>query len=208
MTARRRATVRKQPTQERARETVKAILAAATQLFVNDGFASATTARIAERAGVSVGSLYQYYPNKESLLVALGRRHIAQGHQRFEAVLNQESLDGLGLVELMRVMVHAMLELHLAEPALHRVLMHEVPPQALITKAKEESERALLLQLERVLARQAEVRAKALRLSVALVARTVESLTHWYVIEAPMPRIEREAFVDEVVTMVCGYLRA
>src|ERR1035438_527887 len=61
---------RKSPKQSRAQETVKAILEAFTQVFSRDGASKANTNRVAERAGVSIGSLYQYFPNKEAILAA------------------------------------------------------------------------------------------------------------------------------------------
>jgi AcrR family transcriptional regulator len=64
-------TPRKEPRQPRARATVDAILGAAVQLIRRDGVGAWTTNHVAERAGVSVGSLYQYFPSKESLLTAL-----------------------------------------------------------------------------------------------------------------------------------------
>jgi AcrR family transcriptional regulator len=66
---------RKKPQQERARVTVAAILEAAGQLLVQKGFAGSSTNAIAKRAGVSIGSLYQYFPNKESIFLALLEGH-------------------------------------------------------------------------------------------------------------------------------------
>ena len=62
---------RKKPIQERAKATVDAIYEAALQLFVRDNYSAVTTDKIAERAGVSIGTLYQYFPNKESILVGM-----------------------------------------------------------------------------------------------------------------------------------------
>jgi AcrR family transcriptional regulator len=62
---------RKKPVQERSQLTVEAIVVAATRIFREAGFAAATTNRVAELAGVSVGSLYQYFPNKLALLTAV-----------------------------------------------------------------------------------------------------------------------------------------
>lgn len=67
---------RKTPLQTRATLTVEAILEATIQVLLRDGFEKLTTTRIADRAGVSVGTLYQYYPNKKSLLRALLERHL------------------------------------------------------------------------------------------------------------------------------------
>ncbi|WP_439528100.1 TetR/AcrR family transcriptional regulator [Pannonibacter sp.] len=64
---------RKQPRQGRSRQTCDAILEASARILEEDGIARFTTNRIAERAGVSIGSLYQYYPSKEAILAALIR---------------------------------------------------------------------------------------------------------------------------------------
>jgi AcrR family transcriptional regulator len=66
---------RKLPQQERSRIAVEAILEATTRILTEEGYEKANTNRIAERAGVSIGSLYQYFPNKESLMTALMVQH-------------------------------------------------------------------------------------------------------------------------------------
>jgi AcrR family transcriptional regulator len=68
-------TPRKLPKQDRSRVTVEAILEATTRILVEEGYDKANTNRIAERAGISIGSLYQYFPNKESLMTALMEQH-------------------------------------------------------------------------------------------------------------------------------------
>src|SRR5260221_6509172 len=76
MAARTRTAPRKQPRQGRSQATVEAILTATSRILVKEGFDRASTNRIAEQAGVSIGSLYQYFPSKEALVVALMQRHI------------------------------------------------------------------------------------------------------------------------------------
>src|SRR5687768_18611571 len=66
---------RKQATQERSRATVDALIEANARILVKEGFDKASTNRIAETAGVSVGSLYQYFPSKEALVAAVIDRH-------------------------------------------------------------------------------------------------------------------------------------
>lgn len=67
---------RRRPVQERSQATVEFVLEAAAQVFKREGF-GATTNRIAAAAGVSIGSLYEYFPNKQALLLALAERHVA-----------------------------------------------------------------------------------------------------------------------------------
>jgi AcrR family transcriptional regulator len=67
---------RRSPKQQRAESTVDAVLTAASQILVRDGVERLSTTAVAERAGVSIGSLYQYFRNKEDLLVALAKREV------------------------------------------------------------------------------------------------------------------------------------
>src|SRR3569833_2023390 len=70
---------RKQPRQVRAELTRQRILTAAAHVFAEHGYAAGTTNRIAERARISIGSLYQYFPNKDAILAALLARHLDRG---------------------------------------------------------------------------------------------------------------------------------
>lgn len=67
---------RKRPQQRRSRDTIDTIFEATIQVLLANGFDKTTTLQIADRAGVSVGSLYQYFPNKRALLAAIVRRHV------------------------------------------------------------------------------------------------------------------------------------
>lgn len=77
---------RKQPIQARSRQTVEWLLEATARVFRTEGF-DATTNRIAAAAGVSVGTLYEYFPNKDALLFALAQRHVAEAEAGIEAAL-------------------------------------------------------------------------------------------------------------------------
>src|SRR5262245_37742302 len=75
MSARLRTNVRKSASQERSRATVDALLEATARILIREGYDRASTNRIAHVAGVSIGSLYQYFPSKEALVAALIDRH-------------------------------------------------------------------------------------------------------------------------------------
>lgn len=76
---------RKTPIQSRSRVTVDAIFEATIQVLLSDGLAALTTTRVAERAGVSVGTMYQYFPNKKALVFALNERYLNALAERVEA---------------------------------------------------------------------------------------------------------------------------
>jgi AcrR family transcriptional regulator len=80
---------RKQPIQERSAATVEAILEASIQVLLREGYGKLTTTRIAEVAGVSIGSLYQYFPNKRSILNEIMVRHMAIMADRITRAVNQ-----------------------------------------------------------------------------------------------------------------------
>ena len=80
---------RKKPRQDRSRHLVQTLLDAATRLLVQDDWEELSTNRVAERAGVSVGSLYQYFPNKEALLGELAQRHLQGMGDHIEAALGE-----------------------------------------------------------------------------------------------------------------------
>lgn len=116
---------RKKPRQARSKATVDAILDATAQVLVKDGYEAASTNRVAERAGVSVGSVYQYFPNKESLVGELVDRY---SRAITDMVLG--SLVELGDAPPERVapaMVAAMIEFKRRDPKLARVLREQIP---------------------------------------------------------------------------------
>src|SRR5262245_53276821 len=78
MAIRPRTVPRKRPLQTRSRETVEAILTATARILVREGFDRLSTNRVADAAGVSIGSLYQYFPSKEALVAELGERHVEE----------------------------------------------------------------------------------------------------------------------------------
>ncbi len=113
--------VRRKPSQSRSKATVEVIVEGAARVFVERGFDSATTNHIAKAAGVSVGSLYQYFPNKEALAAELIDRHLAELLRLLTEKLAEVAT--LPVVAALPAMVRAMFDAHSHEPQLHRVLM-------------------------------------------------------------------------------------
>ncbi|MBF6139410.1 TetR/AcrR family transcriptional regulator [Nocardia farcinica] len=119
---------RRAPRQRRSRETVDTLLEAAAQMFTRRGLA-ATTNHIAERAGLSIGTLYQYFPNKEALLHALAARHLAEAQERLMPLLAELRRSAPEFEETVRQVLEAVVDLHRDRPALH-ALLHRVAPRS------------------------------------------------------------------------------
>lgn len=116
---------RKEPRQARSRAMVDVILTAAGRVLVNEGYEAANTNRIAQVAGVSVGSLYQYFPNKESIIAKLVDRHVQEMRHIIETTMSGNR--DLPPLSRLRQLLSAVMAAHREEPELHRVLSEEVP---------------------------------------------------------------------------------
>lgn len=197
-------TPRKLPSQERSRLTVEAILDAAAHVFEQHGYAGGTTNRIAERAGVSIGSLYQYFPNKDAILVALTERHIDEG-----AAAVGPLLAGLGpevpLERALRDLVGAMVQAHRARPALHRVLVEEAPRPPELRARFDELFDGAASAVASYLRASPEAHAADPDRAARVVVQVVESITHSLVIH-PQGGADVDAYVEETVTMLRRYL--
>jgi AcrR family transcriptional regulator len=119
---------RRQPTQKRAQETVNAILDAVIRLLRRRGASSITTNGIAAAAGVSIGSVYQYFPDKRAIFAALHQRHIEQ----IDHVLQRKISESAGetLDRLVSHLMDGMVEVHSADPELAALLQAEVQHRA------------------------------------------------------------------------------
>src|SRR6266481_6253125 len=112
---------RKSASQERSRSTVDALLEATARVLVKEGYDHASTNKIADAAGVSIGSLYQYFPSKEALVAAVIERHSSGMLEIVRASAVRVAL--LPLEEAARELVGVMIEAHRVDPKLHRVLV-------------------------------------------------------------------------------------
>jgi AcrR family transcriptional regulator len=119
---------RRNPTQHRAQQTVAAILDAVVRVLKRDGLEHLTTNRIAEVAGVSIGSLYQYFPDKNAIFAALHQRHLDEIDRVIQTtlILHADS----SLEDLIRALVDSMADAHSGDPELYDMLMTQVPHRA------------------------------------------------------------------------------
>lgn len=196
---------RKKPLQERSRQTVAAILSAAAQVLERHGYAGASTDAIALRAGVSVGSVYQYFPNKDAILVVLVERHMEEGSALLRGLLDEARDEVLDLEVLIGRFVDAMMALHCSEPKLHRVLFEEVPLPARLRRRLQRYEDEFAESVASLLTELPGLRSQSPGLAAQIVVRSIEGLIHGFVLHPP-PEIEPEVFCSEVVDLVVGYL--
>ncbi len=187
---------------------MEAILAATSRVLVEEGYDHASTNRIAEVAGVSVGSLYQYFPNKQSLVVALldahGRTMIAALDAAYTPVVDRKAHAAVRLDACLRAYVDAIAAAHTVAPELHRVLA----PQARllhdgVLPAFELRAEALALEVidGRADSEGAAEPKLVARMMRTLVQAVAETTSH-------MPAAEQKAMRAEVVRLLGRYLRA
>ncbi len=196
---------RKRPSQARSKATVEAILAAAAHVFQRQGYAATTTDRIAERAGVSVGSLYQYFPNKDALLVALAERHIDTGFALLRELLAEALTDVPALESLLRRFVVAMIALHEREPELHRVLFEEAPLPSSVRRQLRTRENEFATKICELLEVHPEVRMHQPKVTAYVLVHTVDALVHNFTLHPP-EGIDTKSLADETVRMLLGHL--
>lgn len=196
----------KLPVQKRSRATVDGILCAAAQVFEAHGYASGTTNRIADRAGVSIGTLYQYFPSKEAIAVALLERHIADTDHRLHEWAGHMVAEQHGLRDALHDYVSGMLDIHSEKPRLQHILLEETPLPERVHQALIEAERHAAKIVVGLLRLYPEVMHMGLDRAGFLVVQTVESLTHRFAAHPDEQFISRDGFVDEVVDMLAAYL--
>ena len=206
MPARKPVSPRKQPAQGRSRFTVRQIVEAAARVFEERGYAGANTNRIAERAGVSIGSLYQYFPNKESILAVLLEQHTQEVANAVEAIRRHVAEEPHDLVGVLQHFVEDMVELHSNNPRLQHVLLDEAPRPPHLKARLQELEQAAVESTEILLRANPQVRVEDHRTAAYLAVQSIETLVHRFVVEPP-DEVSRECFAAELVEMLVRYLR-
>ncbi len=167
------------------------------------GFERATTNEVARVAGVSIGSLYQYFPNKEALVATLLERHVsvllALAKSTF-AALQSESVP-----VAIRRLVDSLFELYSVEPALYRVFVEQLPAVGRLKRIVDVERELTLMIREYLEAHRCEVAPPNLDLAAFLVMRTLQALTHGIIAEHP-DRLTDPHLAREVSAVIVGYL--
>ena len=205
MTAARRASsVRRRPSQRRAHQTVDAVLEAAIRVLKREGYGALTTNRIAEVAGVSIGSVYQYFPDKRAIFVALHQRHVAEMDRLVGIKLVEHA--NSSLEDLVRGLVEAVVEAHAVDPELHELLLTQVPhrvdgTEGFATRLQGAFRLAIASKHHAV------KKHRDLDKIVFIAANMVEALSHAAALQRP-GNLSRAEVKEEIVRAVMVYLRA
>lgn len=194
---------RKKPKQARSADLVTAILEAAIQVLAKEGAQRFTTTRVAERAGVSVGSLYQYFPNKAAILFRLQSDEWRQTTGMLRNILEDVQKPPL---ERLRILVHAFICSECDEAEVRRALNDAAPlyrdaPEA--QEAKAAGGRVIQDFMQEALP---GVPDETRRLAGDLIKMTLSAVGKQFS-ESPRTIEEIEAYADAMADMFCAYLQ-
>lgn len=204
MSKARPATPRKRPLQRRAQATVDAILEATAHILVRDGYDALSTNRVASRAGASIGSLYQYFPNKEALVGELVDRYSAM---LFELVT--ETFVAMADAEpraLAGAMVRAMIETKREQPRLAKVLREQIPRTGRLSTYEVELARIVELAAAYLERHRRLLRIDDARRAAFVAVHMVDALTHASVTSGDESDEDDEAMIRDITDAVTRYL--
>jgi AcrR family transcriptional regulator len=198
---------RKSAAQERSRLTVNVILEATTRILIKEGYDRASTNKIAAAAGVSIGSLYQYFPSKEALVAAVSERHTREVFELMHKALIKVVARPVEVAA--REFVSVAIDAHRVNPRLHRVLAEQVPRIGPLENVEAVNRDSYLLIRGYLEAHRDEIAVADLDVAAFICVTAVEALTHAAVLRHPEMLTDEKAekFVDEVTDLVVRYLR-
>ena len=194
---------RKRPRQERSRATVDSVLEATARVLVKHGFDGLTTNLVAETAGVSIGSLYQYFPNKAALVGALIEKHVEDMTSQLLSALTRVAQ--LPVAEAIRSVIELMIRAHAVEPELHRVLTEQVPRVGRMAKLREVDAICHRMVAGLLATRKAELAIEDPDMAAFVLVSAIEAITHRAALFSP-ELLRDPRLIDETCAMVRRYL--
>ncbi|RUX75935.1 TetR/AcrR family transcriptional regulator [Mesorhizobium sp. M7A.F.Ca.US.006.04.2.1] len=198
---------RKGASQERSRATVDALVEATARILVREGFDKASTNRIAVEAGVSVGSLYQYYPGKEALVAAVIDRHNQEIMQVVRGAFAE--IASQPVEKAVRRLVAVAIEAHSIDPKLHRVLAEQIPRTGRLENVETFNREAHAMFKAYLESHRDELRAADLALAAFVCVTSIEALAHNAVLHSDGKLSDKTigTLTDEATRLVVGYLQ-
>ncbi|CAB4929898.1 unannotated protein [freshwater metagenome] len=205
MSPEREGAARRSPVRDRDVVTADAIVAAAGEVFARHGYEGGTAERIADRAGVSLGTVYEQFPDKDAILVALVERHLDDASAALTPLLTDMVTQAPPIEDGVCRMLRALVALHRTHPALHRVLFEEAPRPEALRRRLERTVEAAVEAVHGYLVARPEVRVPDHAVAAQLVVQVAESVTHGLVLH-PQDGADPEAYVRETERMLVRYL--
>lgn len=194
---------RKKPQQERSRRTYEAIVETAADLLVDVGYHNMSTNKIAESADVSVGSIYQYFPNKEAIVLAVIENFAERQYEILADGL--EKVQGIQLEDAIRKIVDNMLQAKRDDPELSRVLFEQLPPIGQHDVMHEWTSRAADLLRNALEARDENFRPADLDMAAFVLVNGVHGVVQGTASNWP-ELLDDQRLLDETTDMVLRYL--
>jgi AcrR family transcriptional regulator len=195
---------RKRPQQPRAKETVRAILEATTQILDRESLEAATTTRIAEVAGVSIGSLYQYFSHRDAILDALQDREFERTMAVMQTVFAEGNLDKAPL-ETVTAALRGLAHLYAQSPGLHRVLAIEGLRVAKAERVQAFDLRVIELVRHFLMAARAPLRVNNVEAAAFIIFQSVRATMLAHLLERP-PGLDVDGLVDELTGFLTAYV--
>lgn len=190
----------RQARQSRSKATVNAIVEAAARILAESGWAAVNTNAIARRAGASVGSVYEYFPDKQAILDVIIDRHLTSGEAMVDETVRTLSAPR-GLDEIVHALVFGFIRLHQDDPRLHRALSSEVR----FSPSQRDRIEALRARIIALVASVLSEHVDGAPLKATLLVDTADALAHrWLVDEVGLP-VPAEVMADEAARMLWGY---
>ena len=193
--------LRKNPIQRRSKATVEAVLEAGARLLLTIGYDKASTNKIAEKAGISIGSLYEYFPGKEAIFAEIRRR---QDH-RYARLVQAEPVPAT-FRETLRLNIKTYIRLALSNIELHAALVRDVPK---FTTSEAES----ILIVDSLEQSNRTINSRAIKLrpqcdtaiALELTTRVLRSTIDDYAMHAP-EQLKQSVVTDQLLDMLERYL--
>ncbi len=198
---------RKSASQKRSRVTVGALVEATARVLIKEGYDKASTNRIAAVAGVSIGSLYQYFPSKEALVAAVIDRHTDELQQVVRDAFVKIAASPVEIAA--RELVSVGIDAHRVDPKLHRVLSEQIPRVGRLENVEAGVQAGYALIRGYLEAHRDEVDVADTDIAAFICVTALEALTHAAVLHRPDILAGEKAgrFVDDVTGLVVRYLR-
>lgn len=195
---------RKQPNQERSRVTVDSIIRATAHILEREGFEKTSTNKIAEKAGVSIGSLYQYFPTKEAILSVMMENHVNKELEMINRILSEKKSHNLK--ETIHAIIFAAVESKRQQSRFTRIFAQKVFTLDKMDLLKRVDEKLIETFKQYLAPFEAQLRTENLDLSLQLIIQTIK-LVPVALMFQNRQQLDDPRVVEELVHMAYQYIK-